>query len=118
MIGASRILHALAVDRLFGEAANPNSPGGSCARGDCFLKDRYTPHRSATGSSRHYVELGEPVGGGAVHLGSGTGQRARPLQCSVVNVCVFGKRPGRLWVWCLCFSAWCLRDSSMLSRAW
>lgn len=29
MIGASRILHALAVDQLFGEAANPSSPAAS-----------------------------------------------------------------------------------------
>ncbi|TNN72475.1 Solute carrier family 12 member 9 [Liparis tanakae] len=48
MIGASRILHALALDQLFGTFAI--SP------------------------SDNYVELGESVGGCAVHLGFGTGQ--------------------------------------------
>lgn len=50
--------------------------GGFWAHGVCFLRARYPPRRFAAGSSRHYVKLGEPVGGGALHLGSGTGQRA------------------------------------------
>ena len=40
MIGASRILHALAVDQLFGEAANP-SQRRLLGFGDRFLRDRY-----------------------------------------------------------------------------
>lgn len=75
MIGASRILHALAVDQLFGEAAKPISPAASVHAEIVFPRDRSAPRRSAASSSGHYVQLGEPVGGGAVHVGSGTGQR-------------------------------------------
>lgn len=104
MIGASRILHALALDHLFGEAP------GFCSLYQClfcvlssFLRDFCYSNRSAISPGCRHIKLGESMGGSAVHLGPGTGEQ-RVLWRAVICFQNYSWCPNLWFVVRLCFS--------------
>lgn len=85
MIGASRILHALALDHLFGQAWGfyTSQQRLLCVLSHFFLRDFCFSHRFTVSPRCHHIELGESVDGSALHLGSGAGERSF---CSVQSI--------------------------------